>query len=51
VPAVGQLSVVVGAFAGATLLALALGAVNLGTAMGVGQVAFAVALVAVMARA
>ena len=38
------------AFAGGTLIALALGAANLGTALGVGQITFAVALVAVLLR-
>lgn len=38
----------VAAFAAVTLLAEALGAANLGTAMGVGQVAFAATLVYVL---
>lgn len=42
---VRQLLILVAAFAGGTLLALALGAVNLGTAFGVGQLTFVVALV------
>jgi hypothetical protein len=38
------------AFAGGALIAEALGAVNLGTALGVGQVTFAAALVWVLLR-
>ena len=37
-----------GAFVGATLLALAFGAKNLGTALTFGQIAFAATLVAVL---
>lgn len=45
-----QLPLLALAFGGATLLALLLGAKNLGTAFGVGQVAFAVAVVYVLLR-
>lgn len=43
-----QLAIVVGAFAGATLLAELAGAANLGTALTFGQLAFAAAVVWVM---
>ncbi len=43
-----QLLILALAFAGGTLLALVLGAKNLGTAMGVGQLTFAVVLVWVL---
>jgi hypothetical protein len=43
-----QLLILALAFAGGTLLALALGAKNLGTAFGVGQLAFAAGLVWVL---
>jgi hypothetical protein len=43
-----QLGVLLGAFAGGALLAGALGADNLGIALGVGQVCFAAALVRVL---
>ena len=43
-------AIALGAFAAGTLLAEALGAVNLGTALGVGQIAFAIALMWVMLR-
>ena len=46
-----QILVLAAAFAGATLVAELAGAANLGTAMAFGQIAFAVALVATMARA
>ncbi|MDQ4129996.1 MAG: hypothetical protein M3133_03235 [Actinomycetota bacterium] len=46
----GQLAVVLGSFAAGTLIALAAGASNLGTALTFGQIAFAAALVAVMLR-
>jgi hypothetical protein len=46
-----QLLVLAGAFCGATLIAELAGAANLGTAMAFGQIAFAIALVATMARA
>ena len=40
-----QLALLIGAFAAATLIALALGATNLGTALAFGQIAFAAVLV------
>ena len=43
-----QLLLLLGAFVGATLLALAFGAKNLGTALTFGQMAFAGTLVAVL---
>lgn len=43
-----QLLVLVGAFAGATLLALLFGAKNLGTALTFGEMAFALALVVML---
>lgn len=46
-----QLAVLAGAFAGATLVAELAGAANLGTAMAVGQIAFTLALVAILVRA
>ncbi len=45
-----QLAIVVGAFVVATALAELFGADSLGIAIGVGQVAFAIALVAVLLR-
>jgi hypothetical protein len=45
-----QLALLLLAFAGATAIALILGAKNLGTAFGVAQLFFAVALVYVLAR-
>lgn len=45
-----QLAVLALAFAAGTAVALLLGAVNLGTALGAGQVAFAAALVWVLMR-
>ncbi|HEY2637379.1 MAG TPA: hypothetical protein VGI54_08340 [Solirubrobacteraceae bacterium] len=42
--------ILVAAFAGATLIAEALGAANLGTALAFGQIAFAAALVYVLVR-
>jgi hypothetical protein len=42
--------VLAGAFAAATLAAELAGAANLGTALAFGQIAFMIALVAVMAR-
>jgi hypothetical protein len=45
-----ELGVIIGAFAGATALAELVGAVNMGTALGFGQMAFAAALVWVLAR-
>jgi hypothetical protein len=44
------LALVLGAFAAATLIALAAGAADLGTALGVGQIAFAVAVVIAIVR-
>lgn len=45
-----QLALLLAAFAGGTALAAVLGAVNLGVALGVGQVCFAAALVWVLLR-
>ena len=45
-----QLLVLAGVFAGATLVAELAGAVNLGTAMAFGQIAFVIALVALLVR-
>ena len=45
-----ELSIMLGAFVLATALAGALGAVNLGTALAFGQIAFAFATVAVIVR-
>jgi hypothetical protein len=46
----GDLAIVLGAFVVVTLVAEALGAANLGTALTFGQIAFAAALVFVMLR-
>ena len=46
-----QILLLAGAFAGATLVAELGGAANLGTAMTFGQIAFTIALVAVLVRA
>jgi uncharacterized membrane protein (DUF485 family) len=46
-----QLLVLAGAFAGATLVAELAGAANLGTALAFGQIAFVIALVALLVRA
>ncbi len=46
-----QLLALAGVFAGATLLAELAGAANLGTALAFGQIAFVIALVALMVRA
>jgi uncharacterized membrane protein (DUF485 family) len=46
-----QLLALAGAFAGATLVAELAGAANLGTALAFGQIAFAIALVALLVRA
>jgi uncharacterized membrane protein (DUF485 family) len=46
----GDFAIVLAAFAGATLVALAAGAANLGTALTFGQIAFAIALVYVLLR-
>lgn len=45
-----QVAVVIGAFVGATLLAELFGADSLGVAIGIGQITFAIALVAVLLR-
>ena len=45
-----DLAVLVGAFAAATAIAAALGAVNFGTALAFGQIGFAAALVWVLLR-
>jgi uncharacterized membrane protein (DUF485 family) len=45
-----DLTIMAGAFAAATLIAEAAGAVNLGTALAFGQIAFAFALVFVLLR-
>jgi len=45
-----DLAIMLGAFVAASLLAGALGAVNLGTALTFGQIAFALSAVAVMVR-
>ena len=45
-----QLAVLLGVFAGATLIAELAGAANLGVALGVGQVAFAIALMWLLVR-
>jgi hypothetical protein len=45
-----QLLLLILAFAGGAAIALALGAKNLGTALGVGQLCFAVTLVYVLLR-
>jgi hypothetical protein len=46
-----QILVLVAAFAGGALIAELAGAANLGTAFAFGQIAFVIALVAVMLRA
>ena len=46
-----QLAVLAAAFVAGTLIAELAGAANLGTAMAFGQIAFVVALVALLARA
>lgn len=45
-----DLSIILGAFFGVTVIAYLAGAVNTGVAAGIGQVAFALALVFVLAR-
>lgn len=45
-----DLVIMFGAFIGASLLAGALGAINLGTALAFGQIGFALAVVLVMVR-
>jgi hypothetical protein len=47
---VRELAILVGVFAAATALAELFGAANLGTALGIGQIAFAIALVALLLR-
>jgi uncharacterized membrane protein len=47
---VTDLSIILGAFFGVTVIAYLAGAVNTGVAAGIGQVAFALALVFVLAR-
>lgn len=49
-PLAQNAGIVVGAFAGGTVIAELLGAANLGTAMSFGQIAFAIALVYVLLR-
>lgn len=49
-PFVQNLGIVVGAFAGSTVIAEIAGAANLGTAMSFGQIGFALALVYVLIR-
>jgi hypothetical protein len=46
----GQIAFLAAVFAAATLIAELAGAANLGVALGVGQIAFAIALVAVLVR-
>ena len=46
-----QLAVLAGAFAGAALVAELAGAANLGTALAFGQIAFTIALLALLVRA
>ena len=46
-----QILVLAGVFAAATLIAELAGAANLGTAMAFGQIAFTIALVALLVRA
>ena len=46
-----QVLIAVAAFAGGTLLAEALGAANLGTAMAFGQIAFTAAMAGLLLRA
>jgi hypothetical protein len=45
-----QLAILAAVFAAATAIAELAGAKNLGTALGIGQIAFAVALVALLIR-
>jgi uncharacterized membrane protein (DUF485 family) len=45
-----KLAIVAGAFVAGTLLAELFGAVNLGTALAIGQICFAIALVYVLLR-
>lgn len=48
--ALADIAIAVGAFALVAALALLLGAANLGVALGVGQVGFAVVVVAILLR-
>lgn len=45
-----QIAVLVAVFAAATGIAAAAGAANLGTALGFGQIAFAIVLVAILVK-
>jgi hypothetical protein len=45
-----KLAIVLGAFVAGTLLGELFGAVNLGTALGIGQICFAIALLYVLLR-
>lgn len=45
-----QIAILAGVFAVATLVAELAGAANLGTALGVGQIAFTIALVALLLK-
>jgi uncharacterized membrane protein (DUF485 family) len=45
-----QLAILLGAFAAGTAIAAALGAVNFGTALAFGQIAFAIAAIYVIGR-
>lgn len=47
---VGDLAIMLGAFAAGTAIAAGLGAANFGTALSFGQIAFAIALVWVLVR-
>lgn len=49
-PLIRNLGIVVGTFAGVTLIAEAAGAANLGTALSFGQIGFAIALVFVLVK-
>ncbi|MEV4422488.1 hypothetical protein AB0L40_21300 [Patulibacter sp. NPDC049589] len=49
-PLIQNAGIVVGAFAGATVVAEVAGATNLGTALSFGQIGFAIALVFVLVR-
>jgi uncharacterized membrane protein (DUF485 family) len=50
VPLAKQLAILVGAFAAGALIAELFGAANLGTALGIGQITFALALLWVLLR-
>jgi len=45
-----QVGLLLGVFAGTTAISLAVGATNLGTAMGIGQISFAIVLVWLLLR-